>query len=37
MKTLLAIALLAILGLGALGGCEKNDYQHPMHRSTQGK
>lgn len=33
MKQLIA-AVLVLMGLGTLfGGCERNDYQHPLHRS----
>jgi hypothetical protein len=34
MKKALA-ASLVLLALGAVfGGCERNDYQHPLHRSN---
>jgi len=34
MKNTIFIVL-AILALGAaFSGCERNDYQHPMHRSN---
>jgi len=33
MKQVILATLIA-LGVGAaLSGCERNDYQHPMHRS----
>jgi len=29
------LILLAVLALGAVfSGCERNDYQHPMHRNN---
>jgi len=31
-----ALALLCLMGAVALfSGCERNDYQHPLHRSTK--
>ncbi len=34
MKNTILIAL-AVFALGtAFSGCERNDYQHPMHRSN---
>jgi len=34
MKQFLVMALLAIGIAAAFSGCERNDYQHPLHRSN---
>ncbi len=33
MKKILALTLITLAGLSFFGGCERNDYQHPMYRS----
>jgi predicted small secreted protein len=33
MKKVLLCAVLIVMGLG-LSACERNDYQHPAHRSN---
>ncbi len=33
MKTLIIALLLALGVLSTFTGCERNDYQHPLHRS----
>ncbi|CAD7286463.1 hypothetical protein LMG8286_00296 [Campylobacter suis] len=35
MKKILVLALLAV-GICSFMGCERNDYQHPMHRANKG-
>lgn len=34
MRNLVVFVFLA-LATAAISGCEKNDYQHPMYRSTR--
>lgn len=36
MKALGLFFIVCLTVAGFMSGCEKNDYQHPMHRSTQG-
>ncbi|VEG80685.1 Uncharacterised protein [Wolinella succinogenes] len=37
MKTgILTLLLIFIAALG-MSGCERNDYQHPLHRNNQNK
>lgn len=33
MKILILTAILAVGAIVSFSGCEKNDYQHPLHRS----
>ena len=34
----IVLAVFVVLGIGSFfAGCEKNDYQHPMHRSNDAK
>jgi len=32
MKQIILMAVLALGAMGTFSGCERNDYQHPMHR-----
>lgn len=33
MKKIVLITALALGTIAAFSGCERNDYQHPLHRS----
>lgn len=33
MKTIVLAVILIMMGLG-MSACERNDYQHPMHRNN---
>jgi hypothetical protein len=33
IKSILTVAFL-VLGIFLISGCEKNDYQHPLHRAN---
>jgi len=32
MKSLVLVALVALASIAMFSGCEKPDYQHPLHR-----
>lgn len=33
MKKIVVMTFLALGVIGTFGACERNDYQHPLHRS----